>query len=64
MIYSCITLADNTGGWNSPGSKVAPQVAIDKLKRRTNSPFGTINMSVDEMTVSVCLCVFNVVSAK
>ena len=32
MTYSCITLADNIGDWNSPGSEVPPQDAIEKLK--------------------------------
>ena len=37
MIYSCITLADNTGNWNSPRSEVAPLVTIDKLKRLSDT---------------------------
>jgi hypothetical protein len=33
MTYSCITLADNIGDWNSPGSVVPPRDVIEKLKR-------------------------------
>jgi hypothetical protein len=32
MTYSCITLADNIGDWNSPGSVVPPRDVIEKLK--------------------------------
>ena len=32
MTYLCITLADNIGDWNSPGSELPPQGVVEKLK--------------------------------
>jgi hypothetical protein len=32
MIYSCITLADTVGSWNSAGKEKPPQEVIDKIK--------------------------------
>jgi hypothetical protein len=32
MTYSCITLADNIGDWNSPGDDIPPQNVIETLK--------------------------------